>query len=177
MPALGDKWRLIAPDFPGFGYTEAPDSFSYTFAGFADFLERFTERLGLSRFALYLFDFGSQAGLQLAVRHPDWIAALIIQNGDAYEETLGPKYQPLKEFWHDPSDERRAKLAEAVTFQGLREEILGEVPDHVAERISPDKDLPDAELHLHSDAGHWALETHLDEAVTLIRDFLGRVHS
>lgn len=244
MPALADRWRLIAPDYPGFGYSETPERtrFSYSFAGYAQLLDRFTAALGLTRYALYLFDYGSQIGFQLAVKHPERVAALIIQNGDAYEATLGPKYKALKEFWANPTPEGREKLAEAVSERGLREEVLGEVPPHVAERISPDlwrlswslmrrpenreimvalfadirssvdlfpayqaylrehrpptlivwgphdgympedsaraylADLPDAELHLLEDAGHWALETHLEEVVTLTRDFLGRVH-
>ncbi|MEV0221199.1 alpha/beta hydrolase [Streptomyces sp. NPDC050704] len=245
LPLLGDRWRLIAPDFPGFGYSEtpAPDRFDYSFAGYAQFLERFTEVLGLRRYALYLFDYGSQAGFQLAVKHPEQVVALIIQNGDAYEETLGPKYAALKEYWADPTPARRAALAEAVTERGLREEVIGEVPAHLAELISPDlwelswpvlgrspnreimvdlfadirnsvarfpeyqaylrgtqpptliawgphdgympeesaraylTDVPDAELHIIEDAGHWALETHLHEITGLMREFLGRVHS
>ncbi|MFC7307040.1 alpha/beta fold hydrolase [Streptomyces monticola] len=140
LPVLGDRWRLLAPDFPGFGYSETPDPahYRYAFAAYADFLESFVRTLGVGRFALYLFDYGSQAGLQLATRHPEWITAVVIQNGDAYEATLGPKYDHLKEFWSDPSPERRAALAEAVTERGLREEVIGEVPAPYAERISPD---------------------------------------
>ncbi len=245
MPALGDRWRLIAPDYPGFGYSDTPDKahFSYSFAGYADLLDRFTTALGLTRFALYLFDYGSQIGFQLAVKHPERVAALIIQNGDAYAETLGPKYQALQQYWADPTPQGRETLAEAVSERGLREEILGEVPQHIAERISPDlwqmawplmrrprnreimvdlfadikssvekfpayqaylrehqpptlivwgpndgympeasaraylADLPNAELHVLGDGGHWALETHLGEIVALSRDFLGRVHT
>ncbi|MEV8378943.1 alpha/beta hydrolase [Kribbella sp. NPDC056861] len=138
MPALADQWRLIAPDFPGFGYSDAPDDFDYSFGGYAALLDRFLAELGIDRFALYLFDYGSQVGFQLALKDPSRIAALIIQNGDAYEHTLGPKYEPLKAYWADPSPERRAELAQAVTAEGLREEILGETPPATAERISPD---------------------------------------
>jgi pimeloyl-ACP methyl ester carboxylesterase len=118
MPALGDQWRVLAPDFPGFGYSAAPDDFEYTFANYATLLQRFLDTLGVDRFVLYLFDYGSQVGFQLALRDPARIAGLIIQNGDAYEETLGPKYAALKEYWADPTDERRAALAEAVSFDG-----------------------------------------------------------
>jgi len=138
MPALADKWRLIAPDFPGFGYSEAPSDFDYTFGGYAELLDKFVGKLGVERFALYLFDYGSQVGFQLAIKDPRRIAALIIQNGDAYEETLGPKYEPLKEYWESPTEERKAELAKAVTAEGLREEVLGEVPPETAELISPD---------------------------------------
>jgi pimeloyl-ACP methyl ester carboxylesterase len=95
MPALADRWRLIAPDFPGFGYSGTPERtrFSYTFDGYADVLQRFAAAMDLERYALYLHDYGSQIGLRLAIRAPQRIAALIIQNGDIYEDELGPKYE------------------------------------------------------------------------------------
>ena len=111
MPALADRWRLVAPDFPGFGYSDTPDGFAYDFDGYADFLERFADALRLERFALYLHDFGSQIGLRLAIRRPERIAALIIQNGDIYEDALGPKYASLMEYFANPTPEARAKLA------------------------------------------------------------------
>ncbi|MFC9693893.1 alpha/beta fold hydrolase [Kribbella sp. NPDC056951] len=138
MPALADRWRVIAPDFPGFGYSEAPDDFDYSFAGYATLLHAFLGELGVDQFVLYLFDYGSQVGFQLALKDPDRITALIIQNGDAYEETLGAKYEPLKDYWASPTDERRTELAKAVSAEGLRAEVLGEVPAETAERISPD---------------------------------------
>ncbi|MBB5784566.1 alpha/beta fold hydrolase [Nonomuraea jabiensis] len=138
LPALGDRWRLIAPDLPGFGYSATPEHFSYTFTGYADFLERFTHVMGLSRYAIYLHDYGSQFGLRLAMRAPERVTALVIQNGDIYEDQLGPKYAWLKEFWSDPTDEGRARLAANVTEEGFRDEFAGELPDHLAERVSPD---------------------------------------
>lgn len=138
MPALADQWRVIAPDFPGFGYSEAPADFDYSFGGYADLLDKFLAKLGVRRFVLYLFDYGSQVGFQLAMKDPSRIAGLVIQNGDAYEETLGPKYGPLREYWESPTPERRAELAKAVSAEGLREEVLGEVPPQTAEKISPD---------------------------------------
>lgn len=140
MPALGDRWRLIAPDLPGFGYSGTPDrtAFSYTFDGYAGFLERFTHTLGLSRYAVYLHDYGSQFGLRLAMRAPERVTALVIQNGDIYEDELGPKYAWLKEFWADPTDEGRAKLAANVTEEGFRDEFAGDLPAHLAARVSPD---------------------------------------
>lgn len=243
LPALGDRWRLIAPDLPGFGYTRADRSrFGYTFDAYAEFLQRFTVVLGLSRYAIYLQDYGSQFGLRLAMSDPGRVAALIIQNGDIYPDQHGPKYEPLKRMWAAPSAQALASAAEHVSEEGFRDEFVGEVPDAIADRISPDlwtlswaqvgrppgpdnlahlladqrttvdwfprqqqylrdhqpptlivwgphdgympagaahayrRDLPDAELHL-LDGGHWLLETHLDEVVALMRDFLGRVHT
>jgi pimeloyl-ACP methyl ester carboxylesterase len=138
MPLLADRWRLIAPDFPGCGYSDTPDNFAYDFDGYADFLDRFTDHLGVVRFALYLHDFGSQIGLRLAIRRPERIAALIIQNGDIYEDVLGPKYGPLQEYFRNPTPQARAKLGEAVSEAGYRDEFLTEVRPELAERISPD---------------------------------------
>ncbi|MEH1127869.1 alpha/beta fold hydrolase [Micromonospora sp. CPCC 206061] len=85
---LGTRYRLIAPDYPGFGHTETPDDFTYSFDRLADITEGFVQQLGLSRFAMYVFDFGAPVGFRLAERHPEWIADLIVQNGNAYTEGL-----------------------------------------------------------------------------------------
>jgi len=138
MPLLADRWRLLAPDFPGCGYTDTPGGFAYDFDGYTDFLDRFVTRLGIGRFALYLHDFGSQIGLRLAIRRPERIAALIIQNGDIYEDELGPKYASLQEYFRNPTPEGRAKLAEAVSEEGFRDEFLNNVRPELAERIPPD---------------------------------------
>ncbi|NOJ77457.1 alpha/beta fold hydrolase [Myxococcus xanthus] len=244
LPALADAWRLIAPDAPGFGYsaTPEPSRFSYTFDGYARFLERFVETLGLRRYALYLHDYGSQFGFRLALRAPERVAALVIQNGDIYVDQFGPKYRMLKESWANPTPEHRAKLMAAVSEEGFRDEFIGEIPECLVDRVSPDlwtlswslverfgrkenlvhlledqrttlawmsryqaylrehqpptlilwgphdgympegagraylRDVPNAELHV-LDAGHWALETHLDEIASHMRGFLQRVHS
>jgi pimeloyl-ACP methyl ester carboxylesterase len=140
MPALSDHWRTIAPDFPGFGYsgTPEPERFEYSFDGYARFLDRFATRLGLERYALYLHDYGSQIGLRLAIRAPRRVSALIIQNGDIYEDELGPKYKGLQEYWRDPTPEGRAVLEAAVTEAGFREEFLNDVREDLAERIPPE---------------------------------------
>jgi pimeloyl-ACP methyl ester carboxylesterase len=138
MPALSDRWHLLAPDFPGFGHSETPERFSYTFDGYADFLDRFAMTLGLSRYALYLHDYGSQIGLRLAIKRPERVVALVIQNGDIYEDALGPKYAYLLEYFDKRSADRRAKLIEAVSEDGFRDEFLNDVRDDVAALISPD---------------------------------------
>lgn len=138
MPALAHRWRLLAPDFPGQGYSETPDDFDYSFDGYARFLERFLDVLGVGRFVIYLHDFGSQIGLRLAIRMPERILALIIQNGDIYEDVLGPKYAGLKAHFEHPTDETGAKLREAISESGYRDEFLNDVPDDVAERVPPD---------------------------------------
>lgn len=243
MPALADRWRTIAPDWPGFGYssTPHPDQFGYDFDAYADVLRAFADALGLDRYALWLHDYGSQIGLRHAIAHPDRIAALIIQNGDIYEDVLGPKYEVIKAWWADKSPEKHRPLEEAISEDGFRHEFVGEVAPEVASRVPPDlwklhwplmntevrrsvsvglmekleqnlawfpryqsflrerqpptlivwgpedgympeqsaraylRDLPEAELHLIEGAGHWLLETHFEQALPLVRDFLARV--
>ncbi|WP_166387659.1 alpha/beta fold hydrolase [Catellatospora methionotrophica] len=88
IDALGGRWHVVAPDFPGFGQTEAPAGFAYTFERLADVVEAFAERLGLAPFTLYVFDYGGPVGMRLATRRPEWIAGLIVQNANAYDEGL-----------------------------------------------------------------------------------------
>lgn len=140
MPALADRWRTIAPDLPGFGYSGTPDpsEFSYTFDGYSEFLRRFTEVMGLAKYTIYLHDYGSQFGFRLAMSAPERVTALIISNGDIYEDEHGPKYAPLKEFWAHPTEEGLRELATHITEEGFRDEFVGEVDTDLAERISPD---------------------------------------
>jgi pimeloyl-ACP methyl ester carboxylesterase len=140
MAALGDRWRLIAPDLPGFGYSATPDPerFSYSFPGYGEFLGRFVEALELERYTIYLHDYGSQHGFRLAMSAPERVAALIIQNGDIYEDELGPKYEWLKSYWAKPTPEGREQMAGNVSEEGFRAEFIGELPEHLVERVSPD---------------------------------------
>lgn len=138
MPALADRWRLVAPDFPGQGYSDTPEDFDFSFDGYTRFLNRFLQVVGLDRFALYLHDYGSQIGLRLAIAEPQRVAALIIQNGDIYEDVLGPKYEGLKAYFANPTPDDRKTLEEAVSEEGFREEFLNNVRADLAERIPPD---------------------------------------
>lgn len=138
MPQLADKWRLIAPDFPGFGYSDTPEDFPYNFDGYATFLGNFADALKLDKFALYLHDYGSQIGFRLAMARPDSIAGLIIQNGDIYEDALGPKYEDLKSYWENPTPEKRWQLEDAVTEEGFKKEFIGEISEELIERLPPD---------------------------------------
>ncbi|MDF3068318.1 MAG: alpha/beta hydrolase fold protein [Polyangiaceae bacterium] len=138
MPALADRWRSLAPDFPGSGYSDTAPGFRHDFDGYAEFLERFVDGLGVERFALYLHDFGSQIGLRLAMRHPDRVVALIIQNGDIYEDQLGPKYEPLQRYFRHPTPEARAALGAAVTESGFQEEFQNDLGPELAELLPPD---------------------------------------
>jgi pimeloyl-ACP methyl ester carboxylesterase len=138
MPLLADRWRVIAPDFPGSGYSDTPEGFPYDFDGFAQFLDDFTAALGVERMALYLHDFGSQIGLCFAILYPERILGLIIQNGDIYEDVLGPKYEGLQAYFRDPTPEAKAKIGEAISEEGFREEFLNDVRPDLRALIPPD---------------------------------------
>src|ERR1700761_9092638 len=101
IPVLSDRFRLVAPDLPGFGQSDMPsrDKFSYTFDKLAEVIERFTEVIGLDHFAIYVFDYGAPTGFRLAVRHPERVNAIISQNGNAYEEGLGDAWGPIRKYW------------------------------------------------------------------------------
>jgi pimeloyl-ACP methyl ester carboxylesterase len=139
MPLLADRWHLLAPDYPGMGYSATPDGFDYSFDGYAAFLDAFVRQLGVQRFALWLHDFGSPIGARLAILDPARVTAVIIQNGDIpYEDALGPKYADLEKLWPLPREEMRARLAETITEAVFREEFLNAVRPELAETIAPD---------------------------------------
>jgi pimeloyl-ACP methyl ester carboxylesterase len=112
IPALSDRYRVIAPDLPGFGQSDMPprDKFTYTFAAIAEVIERFTEVIGIARFAIYIFDYGAPTGLRMALRHPERITAILSQNGNAYEEGLSDGWNPIRAYWQDPSETNRTAL-------------------------------------------------------------------
>ena len=139
LPRLADRWRPIAPDYPGFGYSGTPDNFDYSFDGYAAFLDGFVRELGISRFALYLHDFGSPIGARLAILAPERVAALILQNADVpYEDALGPKYETIEKTWTLPISAMRQKLAETVSQEAFREEFLNDLRPDLAGSIAPD---------------------------------------
>ena len=109
MPLLADKYRVIAPDLPGFGFTEVPTArkYTYTFDNLANTVDAWTRALGLNRFALYVFDIGAPTGLRLALKHPEKVMAIVTQNGNAYEEGLGPAWEPIRKYWQAPIGESR----------------------------------------------------------------------
>ncbi|TAN08221.1 MAG: alpha/beta hydrolase [Rhodanobacteraceae bacterium] len=242
MRRLADRVHVISPDYPGFGYSDAPassnagGSFVYSFDHLAEIIGQFLDTIGQRRFFLYMFDFGAPVGFRIALKHPQSIRGIIAQNGNAYEEGLGPNMQPLRPFWKDRAA-HTAQVKGALSFEATRGAHLEGVRD--AELIDPDtwtldqhwldqpgrapimldlfydyqtnvaaypdwqawlrknhppvllpwgkndgyfpgagaqaylKDVPDAELHL-LDAGHFALDDHLDEIATLVAGFIAR---
>lgn len=115
IPLLAKDFYVVAPDFPGFGQTRAPgrDKFEYTFEHIADIVDTFTEKIGLRRFAMYLFDYGAPVGFRLAVRHPERITAIVSQNGNTYREGLGAKWHDREKYWENPTPEGRKKFSVA----------------------------------------------------------------
>jgi pimeloyl-ACP methyl ester carboxylesterase len=239
IPALSDRYHVVAPDLPGFGFSDAPDRkrFRYTFEHLAMVIDSFTQAIGLDRYAVYLFDYGAPVGLRLALAHPERVAALISQNGNAYEEGLSQGWNPIQKYWKEPTAENRTALREFLTPEATKWQYLHGVQD--ASLVAPEayeldsallarpgndeiqldlfldyasnvalypkfqeyfrtqrppllavwgkndpfflppgaeafkRDNPAAEVHFY-DTGHFALETHVQEIASEIRDFLGR---
>jgi pimeloyl-ACP methyl ester carboxylesterase len=138
IPALADRYHVVAPDLPGFGFTDAPDrtGFKYSFDHLTEVIERFTEVLGLGRYALYVFDYGAPVGFRLAVHQPERITALISQNGNAYVEGLSEGWNPIQAYWKDPSPENRAALRAFLKPEATQWQYSHGVPN--PERLSPD---------------------------------------
>ena len=124
IPRLADRYRVIAPDLPGFGFTEVPAKrgYVYTFEALAKTIEAFTDALDLKKYALYVFDYGAPTGLRLAMAHPERVTAIVSQNGNAYEEGLGDAWAPIRRYWSDPSAENRNAIRGALTAEGMKHE-------------------------------------------------------
>jgi pimeloyl-ACP methyl ester carboxylesterase len=138
IPLLSDRYRVIAPDLPGFGNTKAPPrgEFAYTFDNLAKAVEGFTEALGLARYSLYVFDYGAPTGFRLAVAHPERVEAIISQNGNAYLEGFSDAWGIWQAYWREPTPERREACRESLSPAVIREGqyLHGADP----ELISPD---------------------------------------
>jgi len=131
MPLLSDSFRLIAPDLPGFGFTQSPprEEFAYTFEQLADTMDGFVRALGLGKFAIQIFDYGAPVGLRLALKRPQDITAIITQNGNAYEEGLSDGWNPIQRYWREPSEPNRAALREFLTPQTTKWQYTHGVSD------------------------------------------------
>ncbi len=242
MPLLANKYRVIAPDFPGFGNTAAPPrgEYDYTFDNLAKTIKGLTDKLALDKYAMYVFDYGAAVGFRLAVANPERITAIISQNGNAYEEGLSPGLAPFQAYWADDTQENRDALRGLLSRETTYWQYTAGVPEDRLNRISPDsinhdqanldrdaeiqldlfrsyesnvlaypewqaylrkhqppvlaiwgkndpfftppgaesfkKDVPETVVEF-IDAGHWALETHLEEVASSVRGFLGGLDS
>jgi pimeloyl-ACP methyl ester carboxylesterase len=140
IPALADRYHMVAPDYPGYGHSSMPsrDEFSYTFDNLAKVIDEFTERVGLTKYALYVQDYGAPVGYRLAVKHPDHITAIVVQNGNAYDEGLDNDFwKPLKAYWKEPqSKEKRDALRAFLTYEATKWQYTHGVKN--PELVSPD---------------------------------------
>src|SRR5271168_1276489 len=120
---LADSFRVIAPDLPGFGFTEVPEkrNYTYSFDALARTTDAFTQALGLNRYAIYIFDYGAPTGLRLALAHPERVSAIVSQNGNAYEEGLGDVWGPIRKYWAEPTAENREVIRKNIlNMEGTR---------------------------------------------------------
>jgi len=146
IPLLADGYHVIAPDYPGFGQSEAPDpqKFAYTFGHLAEIVDALVAQLGAKSYAMYVMDYGAPVGYRLAVKHPERVTALIVQNGNAYVEGLREFWDPIKAYWADPSKQRREALAGLLTLETTKFQYTDGVED--ISRISPDNWVVDQTL-------------------------------
>jgi pimeloyl-ACP methyl ester carboxylesterase len=138
IPLLADRFHIVAPDLPGFGQSDMParETFSYTFENIAAIIDRFTEIIGLKKFAIYVFDYGAPTGFRIAAKHPERITAIISQNGNAYEEGLSEGWNPIEAYWKDPSETNRDALRQLLTPETTRWQYTHGVVEVSA--VSPD---------------------------------------
>jgi pimeloyl-ACP methyl ester carboxylesterase len=146
IPRLADRYRVIAPDLPGFGFTEVPAErkYVYSFDALAKTILAFTDAMNLTRYALYVFDYGAPTGFRLAMLRPNRIAAIVSQNGNAYEEGLGDAWAPIRRYWSDPSLENREAVRRELSPDGLRSQYIFGVPH--PETIAPEGYTLDAAM-------------------------------
>jgi pimeloyl-ACP methyl ester carboxylesterase len=147
IPRLADQYRVIAPDLPGFGFTQVPEGrkYVYSFDALAGTIEAFTDALNLSRYAIYVFDYGAPTGFRLATRHPERVTAIISQNGNAYEEGLGDAWGPIRTYWSAPTDANREVLRQNIlTFEATRWQYTHGVAN--PEAVAPESYTSDAAL-------------------------------
>ena len=146
IPALSDRYRVIAPDYPGYGQSDMPDraKFAYTFDRFAELVDALLEKLGVVSYAMYVMDYGAPVGWRLALKHPERITGLIVQNGNAYDEGLKEFWNPIKAYWSDHSEEHRKALSVLVTLETTKFQYTDGVSD--VSRIAPDNWVHDQAL-------------------------------
>jgi pimeloyl-ACP methyl ester carboxylesterase len=146
IPLLADRFHLVAPDLPGFGFSEAPDraSFKYTFDQLARVIDHFTDAMEFKRYAIYVFDYGAPVGFRLALAHPERITAIISQNGNAYEEGLSAGWNPIQRYWKDPSVGNRAALRDFLKQDATKFQYMNGVTDET--RVAPESYTLDSAL-------------------------------
>jgi len=147
IPLLSDRFHIVAPDLPGFGFSQSPprSQFKYTFDNLATVIDVFTDTIGLKRYAIYVFDYGAPVGFRLAVAHSERVTAIVSQNGNAYEEGLSDAWDPIRRYWAEPTTKNREVVRDALlTFEGTRWQYTHGVAD--PEMIAPESYTLDAAL-------------------------------
>jgi len=146
IPALADRYRVIAPDYPGFGQSDAPDhtKFTYSFGHYADIVDALMGQLGARTYAMYVMDYGAPVGYRLALKHPERVTGLIVQNGNAYDEGLSDFWNPIRAYWADGSAQHREALSMLVAPETTKFQYTDGVRD--LSRISPDNWVQDQAL-------------------------------
>jgi pimeloyl-ACP methyl ester carboxylesterase len=146
IPTLAERYHVVAPDLPGFGFSVTPDrnTVRYNFENLAKVIGKFTETIGLQRFAIYIFDYGAPVGLRMALAHPERITAIISQNGNAYEEGLSQGWNPIQRYWKQPSEDNRNALREFLKPEATQWQYTHGVAD--ASQIAPESYTLDAAL-------------------------------
>ena len=138
IPALADRYHVVAPDLPGFGFSDAPDrkSFRYTFENLAKAIDSFTQSIGLQRYAIYVFDYGAPVGLRFALAHPERITAIVSQNGNAYVEGLSEGWNPIQKYWKEPNEANRTALRDFLKPEATKWQYTHGVQD--ASLVAPE---------------------------------------
>jgi pimeloyl-ACP methyl ester carboxylesterase len=164
IPLLADRYHVVAPDLPGFGFSDAPDRrhYRYTFDNLAKTIDGFTEALGLQRFAIQVFDYGAPVGWRLAAAHPERISAIITQNGNAYEEGLSSGWNPIQQYWREPTPANRAALREFLTPNSVKWQYVHGVPDETL--VEPESYTLDSALLARAGNDDIQLDLFLDYA-------------
>ena len=131
IPRLADSFRVIAPDYPGYGQSSMPDrkDYAYTFANFADVVDKLVQQLGVNKYSMYVMDYGAPVGYRLALKHPERVQALIVQNGNAYDEGLLKFWDPIKKYWNEDKPENRAAINFLVDAKSTRWQYENGVSD------------------------------------------------
>ncbi|WP_353719048.1 alpha/beta hydrolase [Dyadobacter sp. 676] len=140
MTELAGKYYLIAPDFPGFGFSGFPDArhFDYTFDHIAACMKALLDEIGIGKFFIYLHDYGSAVGLRLCVAVPGRVLGIIVQNGNAYREGLGPQWDETIDYWHHPTEEKKRKIMSFLSEEGTRMQYTAGLPDELLAGLGPE---------------------------------------
>lgn len=147
MIALSDKYSLIAPDYPGFGFSGFPDlsKFKYSFENISAHINKFTEAINLQSFTIYLHDYGCPVGLRICMNNPEKIERIIVQNGNSYIEGIGPQWDETRDYWEKPTEEKKNKISSFLTKEGIRMQYTVGLPEELLTRVSPESWIIDWE--------------------------------